>query len=105
MNTDEIRKKLKEVFSKGAKVSKDAFDKAGDKVQYFTYKSVVKLEKRQLENKRDCKYEELGLKISQMLMEGASVSSSNMKKIQLLNSIQQEIKLLSDQIREKESLC
>lgn len=101
MNTEEIGNKVKEMFSKGAKASKNAFEKAGDKVQDFTDKSVVKIEIRQLENKRDCKYEELGLKLSQMLIEGAEITSSNQDDIQILNEIQEEIKNLSDKIREK----
>jgi len=105
MNTEELGNKVKEMFSKGAKASKDAFEKAGDKVQDFTDKSVIKIEKHQLESKRDCKYEELGLKLSQMLMEGAVVSSSNQEDVNILNDIQEEIKNLSDQIREKEALC
>lgn len=105
MNTEELGNKVKEMFSKGAKASKDAFEKAGDKVQDFTDKSVIKIEKHQLESKRDCKYEELGLKLSQMLMEGAVISSTNQEDVNILNDIQEEIKNLSDQIREKEALC
>jgi len=104
MNTEEIGNKVKDLFSKGAKASKEAFEKAGDKVQDFTDKSVIKVEKHQLETKRDCKYEELGLKLSQMLLEGASISSSNPEDVKILSDIQEEIKVLSDQIREKEDL-
>lgn len=104
IDKDEIGSKLKEMFSKGAKASKEAFEKAGDKVQTFTDKSVVKLEKHQLETKRDCKYEELGLKLSQMLAEGAVISSENKEDIEILNNIQEEIINLSDKIREKEKL-
>lgn len=104
MNTEEIGNKVKEIFSKGAKASKEALEKAGDKVQDFTDKSVIKLEKHQLETKRDCKYEELGLKLSQMLIEGATISSSNPDDLEIINNIQEEIKNISDQIREKENL-
>lgn len=104
MNTEEIGNKVKEIFSKGAKASKEALEKAGDKVQDFTDKSVIKLEKHQLETKRDCKYEELGLKLSQMLIEGATISSSNTDDLEIINNIQEEIKNISDQIREKENL-
>jgi len=104
MNTEEIESKVKELFSKGAKASKEAIEKAGDKVQDFTDKSVIKVAKHQLETKRDCKYEELGLKLSQMLLEGATISSSNPDDVTILTNIQEEIKELSDQIREKEAL-
>ncbi len=104
IDKEKISSNLKEMFSRGAKASKKAFEKAGDKVQDFTDKSVLKLEKHQLETKRDCKYEELGLKLSQMLAEGAVVSSQNTEDIEILNNIQEEIINLSDKIREKENL-
>ena len=71
-------------------------------MQDFTDKSVVKIEKHQLESKRDLKYEEMGLKLSQMLLEGAKVTSNNEEDVKILEGIQEEIKNLSDQIREKE---
>ena len=104
MDTDELTAKVKSLFSKGAKATKDAFEKTGDKVQDFTDKSVIKIEKRQIETKRDCKYEEMGLKLSQMLMEGATINCSNPDDIKILSDIQEGIKNLSDQIREKEKL-
>lgn len=104
MNKEEITSKVKEMLTKGAKASKDAFEKAGDKVQDFTDKSVVKLEKHQLETKRDCKYEELGLKLSQMLLEGATISSDNPVDLEIITNLQEEVIKLSDQIREKEVL-
>lgn len=104
MNTEELGNKVKDLFSKGAKASKEALEKAGDKVQDFTDKSVIKVEKHQLETKRDCKYEELGLKLSQMLIEGASVTSNNPDDVKIILDIQEEIKNLSDKIREKEDL-
>lgn len=104
MDTNEIGNKVKDLFEKGSKATKEAFEKASDKVQNFTDKSVVKLEKHQIENKRDLKYEELGLKISQMLIQGAKVTSDNEDDLKILEDIQEEIKNLSDQIREKESL-
>lgn len=104
MDTEELTAKVKSLFSKGAKATKDVFEKTGDKVQDFTDKSVIKIEKHQLETKRDCKYEELGLKLSQMMIEGATINCSNPEDINILSDIQEEIKNLSDQIREKEKL-
>lgn len=103
MNIDEIGNKVKEMFSRGTKASKEALEKAGDKVQDFTDKSVTKIEIHKIETKRDCKYEEMGLKISQMLLEGASITSSNPDDIRILNDIQEEIKNLSEQIKQKEN--
>lgn len=102
MDTNEIGNKVKGWFEKGSKATKEALEKAGDKVQDFTDKSVVKIEKHQLESKRDLKYEEMGLKLSQMLLEGAKVTSNNEGDVKILEGIQEEIKNLSDQIREKE---
>lgn len=102
INKEEIENKVKEMVSKGAKASKEALAKAGDKVQDFTDKSMIKIEKHQLETKRDCKYEELGLKLSQLLLEGATISASNPDDIMILNDIQKEIIELSEKIKEKE---
>ena len=102
MNMEELGTKVKDLFSRGTQVSKEALEKAGDKVQDFTDKSVTKIEIHKLETKRDCKYEEMGLKLSQMLLEGASITSSNPEDIKILNDIQEEIKNLAEQISEKE---
>lgn len=102
MNMDEIGNKVKDLFSRGTKASKEALEKAGDKVQDFTDKSVTKIELHKLETKRDCKYEEMGLKLSQMLLEGASITCGNADDIKILNDIQEEIKSLSEQIKNKE---
>ncbi|MBR1638568.1 MAG: hypothetical protein IJ688_04195 [Treponema sp.] len=103
MEKEELGNKIKELFSRGAKASKDVLDKAGEKVQDFSDKSVKKIEKHQLESKRDCKYEELGMKISQMLMEGALVKSDCEEDVSILLSIQDEIKELTDQIAKKDA--
>jgi len=103
MNVEELSKKVKSVFSKGVETSKEAFEKAGDKVQNFTDKSVTKIEIHKLETKRDCKYEEMGLKISQMLLEGASITCSNADDIRILNDLQEEIKKLDQEIKNKEN--
>ena len=78
--------------------------KAGDKVQDFTDKSMIKIEKHQLETKRDCKYEELGLKLSQLLLEGATINSSNAAEIAIVNDLQKEILTLSEQIAQKDQI-
>ena len=103
MNMEEFGNKVKSLFSKGVESSREALEKAGDKVQDFTDKSVTKIEIHKLETKRDCKYEELGLKLSQMLLQGASITCENVEDIKILTDIQEEIKTLSDQIRERES--
>ena len=102
MNIEEFGNKVKSIFSKGVESSKEVLEKAGDKVQDFTDKSVTKIEIHKLETKRDCKYEEMGLKLSQMLLEGASITCENVEDIRILNDIQEEIKNLAEQISEKE---
>ncbi len=102
MNMDDVKNKVKDLFTRGTQASKEALEKAGDKVQDFTDKSVTKIEIHKLEIKRDCKYEEMGLKLSQMLLQGASITCENVEDIKILNDIQEEIKNLSEQIREKE---
>lgn len=104
MNSDEIETKVKEAISKGAKASKEAFEKAGTKIQNFTDKSVLKMEIRQLESKRDCKYEELGMKVSELLLKGAVINFDGKDDIQIVNSLQSEIQDFSDKISEKEKL-
>ena len=103
MNMEELGNKVKDLFSRGTQASKQALEKAGDKVQDFTDKSVTKIEIHRLETKRNCKYEEMGLKLSQMLLEGASITCENAEDIKILNDIQEEIKNLAEQIREKEN--
>ena len=102
MNMDDVKTKVKDLFTRGTQASKEALEKAGDKVQDFTDKSVTKIEIHKLETKRDCKYEEMGLKLSQMLLQGASITCENVEDIKILHDIQEEIKNLSGQIREKE---
>ena len=103
MNMEDLGNKVKALFSKGVESSKEALEKAGDKVQDFTDKSVTRIEIHKLETKRDCKYEEMGLKLSQMLLEGASITSSNPEDIKILNDIQEDIKQLAEQIKIKEN--
>lgn len=102
MDTEELVNKVKSALSKGAAGAMSAFEKAGDKVQKFSDSSVVKIEKKQLEMKRDTKYQLLGEKLSALIAE---------KKLELPESaaieiepIQKEIENLSAQIKEKSDL-
>ncbi|MCI1208375.1 MAG: hypothetical protein LKF96_02895 [Treponema sp.] len=56
----DVIKKMKDYLDKGAKVSKMAIDKAGGAVQDLGDKSVVRIEMKQLETKRENKISELG---------------------------------------------
>ena len=103
MNMDDLKNKVSDLFTRGRIASKEALEKAGDKVQDFTDKSVTKIEIHKLETRRDCKYEEMGLKLSQMLLQGASITCENVEDIKILNDIQEEIKNLSEEIKNKEN--
>lgn len=102
MEKDEFGTKIKDFFSKSAKASKKVLDKAGTKVQDFSDKSVKKIERHQLEAKRDSKYEELGKRISQMIIDGATVNSEHAEDLTILFGIQEEIIDLSAQIAKKD---
>lgn len=102
MNTDEILGKVKSILTKGAADAKTAIEKAGDKVQKFSDQSVVKIEKRQIESKREAKYKLLGEKVSQFILD---------KKLEIpeeifveIDEIQKEIEALTAQIKEKADL-
>ena len=105
MDTDELEKKVKGWFSKGAKASKKAFEAVGEKVQDFTDKSVVKLEKKQLLGKLDSEYSELGKIVYQILNRdtGKEIFNNieNDDKNQI-ESISNEISNLLLHIEEKE---
>lgn len=103
MKGENLESKVKDAISKGAKASKEAFEKAGNKIQDFTDKSFLKIEIHQLETKRDCKYEELGLKISELLLKGMKIDFEDNSDVEIVNGLQQEIIELSSKISEKES--
>ncbi len=56
MDSKEIESKVKEIGKKVAEVSKSAFDKASDKVQDFTDKSILKIDIKKLQVKLDLPY-------------------------------------------------
>lgn len=104
MDTEELGKKVKQLFSKGAEASKEVFEKAGDKVQDFTDKSVTKIEKKQLENKLEAKYAELGKRISSIIDTKDKITINDEEISGDAKNIQKEIKELLKQIKEKEAL-
>ncbi len=89
-------RKLRDILEKGAKASKTAFEKAGDAVQEFSDKSVVRLERKQLESRRNTKYTELGRAVAVSFMEkGQNVFKPDTQEGQAL---MQEILPLLDEI-------
>ena len=103
MDKEEISNKIKDGFKKIAKASKSAFEITGEKVQKFSDETVEKVKLNKIETQRSCKYEELGMKVSQMLYDGAGFTSADEEDVKVVNSILEEIKLLSQKISEKEA--
>lgn len=60
MNFDEVKEKVKEGAGKIFSSSKKALGKAGNAVQEFSDKSVIKIEKRQFESKKAEQIAKLG---------------------------------------------
>jgi len=60
MAGEDFGSKLKDMLSKGAEASKEAFSKAGNAVQTFSDKSLLKIEKQQIKSKLSKTYEALG---------------------------------------------
>ena len=69
MESKDLESKFKEIGKKVAEVSKSAFDKASDKVQDFTDKSILKIDIKKLQVKQNELYKNLGEKVSKFLSE------------------------------------
>lgn len=104
MDTQELKKRINQIFSKGAEASKEAFEKAGDKVQSFTDKSVTKIEKKQLENKLEVKYAALGKQIASILDSEDKIIIKDEETSEEVKKLQSEIIELLQKIKEKEAL-
>lgn len=102
MNKEEIGSKLKSFMTKGAEVSKEMFEKAGDKVQDFSDKSLVKIEKKKLESKQEQKFLELGQKIYDLLKTAKVTVAEDY--LESVNSAVAEIDALAKEIKQKEEL-
>ncbi len=101
MDKEEFGTKVKDFISKGAAEAKIAFEKAGDKVQDFTDKSVIKISIKKMENELSGKYEELGKCISDLIdSEKLKLSDDAAAALALKN----EIEDLKKSISEKEAL-
>lgn len=90
MEKNEFGNKVADLFSKGAKASKDAFEKAGDAVQDFTDKSITKIENKKIELKITNKYEELG-KIVSLELESKELNNFSEESVTKIQEIQKEI--------------
>ena len=105
MDSKEIESKVKAIGKKVAEVSKSAFDKASDKVQDFTDKSILKIDIKKLQVKQNELYKNLGEKVSKFLSEEIidQLGIDNPSENENILSIQNEIIELEKQIQQKQS--
>lgn len=81
---------VRNVFGKSAEVSKKAVSKAGNAIQDFSDKSVVKLEIKQYENKKKNFYADLGKYVGNLFLveEKKTIKNTDEAVVQILNEIQ-----------------
>ncbi len=98
-----FEEKIKVWLSKGASVSKSAFEKAGDAVQDFSDKSVLKLDKMKLESQKNKKLTELGIVVNDMIANGFSgFDIETVPEKDKIMEIFRQISEFSEKIKEKE---
>lgn len=96
-----VEEKLRSFLSKSAEVSKNVLSKAGDAVQEFSDKSVIKIDKMKLENQRTKKISDLGFLVYDILRDSDDSISSETEDVK---AIIEEIKNLDKEIAEKDEL-
>ena len=102
MTGEEFGKKVKDGLEKFVKSSKDVFGKAGEAVQNFSDKSVVRIEKMQFESKREEQYAKLGKLVADSLEKNpdATPDFSGAE----IASILSEITRMTHEIEERKSI-
>lgn len=100
MEKEEFKEKVKGGFDKFVLNTKKAFGKAGNAVQDFSDKSVIRIEKKQFESKRATQYEKLGEYVANIFISGEknSVSSDEEFVVSALS----EIKKFNEEIKNRE---
>lgn len=96
-----VEEKLRGFLSKSAEVSKNVFSKAGDAVQEFSDKSVLKIDKMKLENQKTKKMADLGDLVYTLLQDENTTITLNTDKVKDLIS---EINKIESEIAEKTEL-
>lgn len=91
--------KVKKTFDRGINASKKALGVAGDAVQDFSDKSVLRIEKMQLETKQKKQFEMLGEYAYRIL---SSKNSSLKASDDKVSNIMKEIKRLASEIKIRE---
>jgi len=93
MDTDEMKTKLKNFISKSSDVTKSAFSKASNAVQKFSDKSVLKIEIKQMESKKEKLFTKIGKHLSSVL------ANENVDLMNLQNSNDEKISTLLEEIK------
>ena len=93
MDTDEMKTKLKNFISKSSDVTKSAFSKASNAVQKFSDKSVLKIEIKQMESKKEKLFTKIGKHLSSVLVH------ENVDLMNLQNSNDEKITTLVEEIK------
>lgn len=93
MDTDEMKTKLKNFISKSSDVTKSAFSKASNAVQKFSDKSVLKIEIKQMESKKEKLFTKIGKHLSSVL------ANENVDLMNLQNSNDEKITTLIEEIK------
>ena len=93
MDTDEMKTKLKNFISKSSDVTKSAFSKASNAVQKFSDKSVLKIEIKQMESKKEKLFTKIGKHLSSIL------AHENVDLMNLHNSNDEKITTLIEEIK------
>ena len=93
MDTDEMKTKLKNFISKSSDVTKSAFSKASNAVQKFSDKSVLKIEIKQMESKKEKLFTKIGKYLSSVL------AHENVDLMNLQNSNDEKITTLVEEIK------
>ena len=93
MDTDEMKTKLKNFISKSSDVTKSAFSKASNAVQKFSDKSVLKIEIKQMESKKEKLFTKIGKHLSSVL------SNENVDLMNLQNSNDEKISTFVEEIK------
>ena len=88
-----MKTKLKNFISKSSDVTKSAFSKASNAVQKFSDKSVLKIEIKQMESKKEKLFTKIGKHLSSIL------ANENVDLMNLQNSNDEKITTLVEEIK------
>lgn len=88
-----MKTKLKNFISKSSDVTKSAFSKASNAVQKFSDKSVLKIEIKQMESKKEKLFTKIGKHLSSVL------AHENVDLMNLQNSNDEKISTLLEEIK------